>query len=660
MLLWISAQDYAARLPKTLWYAVWLAFCVALLPLLWAMGGVLPWVLAAGVALKGLALQQGRMAIAWVGMALVVPAGLALVYLDFPRLGFTLTFLNLLAVMATAKLLEARNARDARVLFLLELVLMLAFLMYSQSMLMFAWLLFALGMAVWALMKTEQRGRFVTFGRLRDVIKLLLIALPFAAVLFFFFPRIPPLWGIPHQQQNAVTGLPEEMQMGDLSSLATSNEVAFRVRFEGEVPPSRYLYWRGPVLWHYDGQNWRQRSRDEFRGPQAVQIRRDSQISYAVVPEKRDLQWLLTLDVATALPEGVRTGYAMQVRMPVQKGAARYQVTSATDYRLLALDERDRDDALRLPQAFDAPRTRALAQEFYAASGQSVEGFAERFMQFLNQEEFYYSLEPPPGMGDVDEFLFRGRIGFCEHYANAMTLAARSTGIPARVVIGYQGGEVNPLNGEVVVREELAHAWTELYDAKRGWLRYDPTAAVAPNRVELARLSASTLSAGEDGRSFTSRMAEKLQALAWLRNAMDAAQSFWRNWIIDLDGAQQGNLLGKLGLASLGKAALALLLAGGLVALLLLLVWWWGKRPREDQDALARAAFEMLKRFERAGHIRYGHESVAAFLRRMAESQSGADRAYLLRAAQAYEAVRYRAQGDVAQSIGFFKRLRAK
>ncbi|MDO5090727.1 MAG: transglutaminaseTgpA domain-containing protein [Cardiobacteriaceae bacterium] len=660
MLLWISAREYAARLPKALWLVVWAAFVVALLPLLWQTGGALGALLGVAVALKGVALWQGKMAIAWAGMALALPLGVWLVYADFPRMGFTLSFLNLFALMAVAKLLEARNARDARVLFLLELLLMLAFLMHSQSILMFVYLLLALGVAVWALLKTEQRGAPLAFGRWRDVAKLLGIALPFAVVMFFLFPRIPPLWGIPHQQQNAVTGLPEEMRMGDLSSLATSNEVAFRVRFEGDVPASRLLYWRGPVLWHYDGENWQQRIRDESRPPVEVKVRRDALVRYAVVPEKRDLQWLLTLDVVTDAPLDTRIGYAMQVRMPPQKGAARYQLTSATDYRLLALDERDRADALRLPENFDAPRTRALAREMFAAGGGTAGGFAQAFMRFLHTEEFYYSLEPPPGMGDVDEFLFRGRIGFCEHYANAMTLAARMAGIPARVVIGYQGGEVNPLNGEVVVREELAHAWVELYDATQGWTRYDPTAAVAPNRVEQARLSASVLSAGEDSRSFTSRMAEKLEALAWLRNALDATQSFWRNWVIDLDGSQQGNLLGKLGLASLGRAGLMLALFAGLLGLALLLAWWWKKRPREDQDALARAALTMLRRFERAGHVRYSHESVAMFLRRMAEARTGRERDSLLRAAQAYDNVRYRGRGNAEQSIGFIKRLRAR
>lgn len=660
MLLWISAKEYAARLPKSLWYVVFLAFSVALLPIIVQTGGALAGVLVLGVAMKWLAVWQNKMLVAWLGIAVVVPAGLALLYLDFPRMEFTLSFLNLFAVMATAKMLEARNARDARVLFLLELMLMLAFLMHSQSIMMFAYLLFSLGMAVWALMKTEQRGSHLHFGRLRDVAKLLALALPFAVLLFFLFPRIPPLWGIPHQQQNAVTGLPEEMSMGDLSSLATSNEVAFRVRFEGDVPPSRHLYWRGPVLWHYDGKNWRQRTRDDLRKPAMVQIHRDSLVRYAVVPEKRDLQWLLTLDVVTELPQEARAGYAMQVRMPVQKGAARYQLTSATRYRLLALDERDHADALRLPEGFDAPRTRALARQMLADGGGEVSGFSREFMRFLNTEEFYYSLEPPPGMGDVDEFLFRGRIGFCEHYANAMTLAARTAGIPARVVIGYQGGEVNPLNGEVVVREELAHAWVELYDRKNGWTRHDPTAAVAPNRVEQARLSADVLSAGEDNRSFTSRMAEKLEALAWLRNALDATQSFWRNWVIDLDNEQQGNLLGKLGLASLGRAGLLFLLFAGIVALILLLSWWWKRRPREDQDALARAALAMLQRFERAGNICYNHESVAMFLRRMAEEREGHEQEYLLQAAQAYETVRYRERGSAEQSIGFFKRLRAR
>lgn len=660
MIRWVSAREFEQRLPDKLWAVVFTAFSVALLPLLWFVGGALAWVLAVGLAVKWLAWRHKQMWPAWVAVALIVPTALFLVYQNFRTQGFTLTFLQVLAVMAVAKLLEARNSRDARVMFLLDLVLMLAFLMYSQGIVMFLYLLFALWVAVWALMKTEQRGlQRAYFGRLRDVAKLLGIALPFAVLMFFFFPRVQPLWGMPQQSNQAVTGLPEEMQMDDIASLARSNEVTFRARFEGDVPPPHTLYWRGPVLWHYDGANWRQRAQDGAIAPQFT-VDEASLVRYSIVPEKNDLQWLLALDVPVALPGNMQAGHAMQVRLPPRKGAARYQLTSALQYRLGGLSRRDLRDALRLPAGFDAPRTRALAEKLFADGGGNVGGFAQGFLQYLNREEFYYSLEPPPGMGDVDEFLFRGRIGFCEHYANAMALAARTVDIPARVVIGYQGGEVNPLNGEVVVREELAHAWVELYDGEKGWVRYDPTAAVAPNRIDLARLSAESLSAGEDSRSFTSRMAERLQAFAWLRDSMDAAQSFWRNWVIDLDSDQQGSLLGQLGLQGLGGAALLMVMMIGLAILALLLYWWWQRRPREDQDALARAAQALIARFEKTGEVRYGHESVAVFLRRMAESGKAENAQTLLLAAQGYERVRYREEGDVAQLIGFLKRVRPK
>lgn len=657
MIKWVSAQDFSGRLPQGLWYVVLGAFVISLLPLLWFFDGVLPWLLLLGVALKVLALKSGMMWLAYAALA-IVPFGLWLVYAGLRQTGFTFAFVQLLSLMATAKMLEARNARDARVMFLLNLVLMLAFLMYSQGIGMFLYLLLALWGSVWALMKTEQRGSaYAHFGRVRDVGKLLALALPFAVLMFFLFPRVQPLWGMPQQQGGAVTGLPEEMKMDDIASLATSNEVAFRARFRGEVPASALLYWRGPVLWHYNGTTWHQRTRDNFRPPD-VQVDKAALVHYSVVPEKSDLQWLLVLDVPTALPGNMHAGYAMQVRLPPRKGAARYALSSSTRYVLSGMDRRDRDDALRLPQGFDAPRTRVLAERLFAEGGRTVEGFAQGFMRFLNTEEFYYSLEPPPGMGNVDEFLFRGRIGFCEHYANAMALAARMAGIPSRVVIGYQGGEVNPLNGEVVVREELAHAWVELYDDKGGWMRFDPTAAVAPNRIELARLSADTLSAGADNRSFTSRMAEKLEALAWMRNAMDAAQSFWRNWVIDLDGDQQGSLLEVLGLRHLGSVALLAVLTAGMGILTLLLYVWWKHRPRSDYDALARAADALLKRLARRGNIRYGHESVAAFLQRIAKKYTGERQARLLQAAQAYERARYHENGDMAEGIARMKRVR--
>ena len=513
------------------------------------------------------------------------------------------------------------------------------------------------------LVRFEQRGRArVQFARWRDLLRLFLIALPFAAAMFFFFPRIQPLWGMPQQGKGAVTGLPDEMNMGDLSSLAQSNEIAFRVRFDhDQVPQSRNLYWRGPVLWQFDGTQWLQRRGDPFRPPAPVDYQQDSIVRYETTLVKSSLKWLPALDLPQQLPDNLPLGHAYQIALfPAANGVTgkRFRLASALAYRTTGeLSRRDRQDALQLPPGLTIPQTQGLAQRLLQENGGTARGFAEGFLKRLHEEEYYYSLEPPPGAGNPEVFLFRDRIGFCEHYASAMVLAARSVGIPARVVIGYQGGELNPLTGDWVVREESAHAWTELWLDGEGWVRFDPTAAVAPDRILQGRLSGNSLS-GEDSRAFGTRIAENLGAVAWLRNAIDATQAFWQDWVINLDRDQQQGLLEGLGLQAFGSAGLFIVMALLLAIGCAILYWYWTRRPRSDDDAIARALRRKLAAWEKRGYSKATAESVAVFFRRLAATAGDKQAAQLQQAATLYESLRYREDDNASQLLSLLKRIR--
>ena len=255
MIRWVSAEDFHNRLDAGEWRRVAATFLFVALPLFFFLPGTLAALLAVALAMKFVAIVRGdeRLAIT-VALGLMLIGGMT-IYGQLRTQGLTLSFVALLVTMSVCKLLESRNRRDVHVLFLLQMLLMLAFLMFSQFILIFLYLLFALAISVHGLVRFEQLGRArLQFARWRDLLRLFLIALPFAAAMFFLFPRIQPLWGMPQQGKGAVTGLPDEMNMGDLSSLAQSNEIAFRVRFaDDKMPDSRNLYWRGPVLWHFDG-----------------------------------------------------------------------------------------------------------------------------------------------------------------------------------------------------------------------------------------------------------------------------------------------------------------------------------------------------------------------------------------------------------------------
>ncbi len=663
MIRWVSAQAYQDRLDGREWRRITATFTLVALPLFFFLPGTLGVLLAAAIALKFVAIARDDERLA-IGVAIgLILTGAFLIYGGLRSQGLTLSFVALLVTMSVCKLLESRNRRDVHVLFLLETLLMLAFLMYSQSILIFLYLLFALAISVHGLVRFEQRGRArVQFARWRDLLRLFLIALPFAAAMFFFFPRIQPLWGMPQQGKGAVTGLPDEMNMGDLSSLAQSNEIAFRVRFDhDQVPQSRNLYWRGPVLWQFDGTQWLQRRGDPFRPPAPVDYQQDSIVRYETTLVKSSLKWLPALDLPQQLPDNLPLGHAYQIALfPAANGVTgkRFRLASALAYHTTGeLSRRDRQDALQLPPGLTIPQTQGLAQRLLQENGGTARGFATGFLKRLHEEEYYYSLEPPPGAGNPETFLFRDRIGFCEHYASAMVLAARSVGIPARVVIGYQGGELNPLTGDWVVREESAHAWTELWLDGEGWVRFDPTAAVAPDRILQGRLSGNSLS-GEDSRAFGTRIAENLGAVAWLRNAIDATQAFWQDWVINLDRDQQQGLLEGLGLQAFGSAGLFIVMALLLAIGCAILYWYWTRRPRHDDDVIARALRRKLAAWEKRGYSKATAESVAVFFRRLAATAGAKQAAQLQQAATLYESLRYREDDNASQLLSLLKRIR--
>lgn len=659
---WVSAQEHQEQMDAGLWRRVLLSFTAAFVPLLFFIPSGLAGILLAGIVVKS-ALIQPRFYRLLMGLAvLLLGLGIWQILANFRAEGLTLSIVSFFVMVSVLKLMESRNRRDVQVLFLLHLLLFLAAMMYAQGMLLFFYLLASLGFSVWVLMlATVREQALMATLRFSMVLKMLALALPFTVLLFFFVPRMSPMWGGLTQQSASVTGLSGEMKMGDVASLAKSNEISFRVKFHEQSPKPAELYWRGPVLWHFDGINWTQRAQDAYQSA-LLEYDKASVVSYSLLPVKEGMRWLTGLDVVINPPRWVRFGSAAQMVIP--EGArqpAKYELKAALSYRLggqSALRERDRADALHLPASYAMPKTQAFAKALWNDNGQTVEGFADGFFNYVRQNPFYYSLEPVAGMGDVDTFLFgdNGRMGFCEHYANAFTLAARAAGIPARVVTGYQGGTFNPMSGEWVVREENAHAWTELWIDGRGWVRYDPTAAVAPNRILDARLDADSLT-GEDTRSLLTRWSEKVATIAWLRNAIDASQSFWQNWVIDLDRDQQRNLLEKLGLAKYGKLALVWLLIAGFVLVGVALALYYRLTQRESGDLIERSAKRLLKRLEKQGYIKRTSEPLNVFFRRLAQEARPEHKALLLEAATCYEAQRYKEQMNDASMIEIFKRL---
>ncbi|WP_435100144.1 transglutaminase TgpA family protein [Arhodomonas sp. AD133] len=519
---------------------------------------VLAWRLAAGF--RGLRLP-GR----WLLTALTA-GGVALVFGHYGTIVGPAAGVALLALMTSLKLLELRGRRDLRVIVYLAFFLVLTQFIFSQSLLMAAYLLIVSWMGV-ALLVAANRptGEGLTAADGRTAGSLMLQALPIMAILFVLFPRLPgPLWALPEPEGAGVTGLSDRMSPGSISQLSESDAVAFRVRFDDEVPPREARYWRGPVLDAYDGTTWTRGARDAE--PPRVSVS-GTPVDYELTLKPHAKRWLLALDLPVNV-DGAATrtdAYEYLASTPVHE-LRRYQGRSYGDYRLqpdLSGEARRRYTSLPDRQH---PRARALARRL--SNGRTPSATIDATIEWLRARAFVYTLRPGAIEGDtVDRFLFETRRGFCEHYAGAFAVLMRAAGIPARVVTGYLGGERNPGTDYFVVRQSDAHAWVEVWTGETGWQRIDPTAAVAPARVS------GGLGAAVPESDPVPLMARGTPGMAReLRLLWDRMDAMWNNWVLAYGPQLQRDLLGNLGLR--GALEIALATAAALaVSLLVLAVW---------------------------------------------------------------------------------------
>ncbi|MCX7627848.1 MAG: DUF3488 and transglutaminase-like domain-containing protein [Methylophilaceae bacterium] len=502
----------------------------------------------------------------------------------------------LLVLMTALKTLEAKSRRDFTLTVYLGYFLCICAFLFSQSIPLAAYMplpLLALTATLVGINHTD--GALEGVLRFRLAGAMLLQAVPVMLALFVLFPRVPgPLWGIPQDTARGVTGLSDDMSPGSISALSRSDAVAFRAIFRGAPPPSATLYWRGPVLWNFDGRTWRAGERPiPLPGP-AYQAE-GPPVEYTVTLEPHHKPWLFLLDLPAKVPGiGVlTTDYQALARQPVRQ-RLRYEAASHLEYREASrLDAHTRARALQLPP-YGNPRARQLAERWRAENGDPLAIIRQALA--LYNAEFTYTLTPPPlGASPVDGFLFDTRKGFCEHFAGSFVFLMRAAGIPARVVTGYQGGQANPLGDYLIVRQSDAHAWAEVWLEERGWMRIDPTAAVAPQRVELG--VAAALPAGEP-----------LPALArmemtWLKRlelGWDAVNNGWNQWVLGYNQQRQMEFLARLSGSRPEWGDMALWLTGlltlvvGASAALLLRPGWPAQDPaqrawRRFQNRLARA-----------------------------------------------------------------------
>lgn len=529
----------------------------------------------------------------------------------------------LLAAMLVMKLTETDGLRDARIVVTVACFLALAGFLFDQGPLQS---LLTLGVVVMVFAVMHELAAppapaahgFAPFGRLgvREALRFVALAVPFALVAFLLFPRLSqPLWGAPDDRFTARTGLSDRMDPGAISALFLDDTPVMRVSFEEGLPPPGQRYFRGLVFWRFDGEVW-----DGWTWTVGEQRYRQSHFAveplggvlrYEVVLEPTDQRWLFTLDAPLAAPLDSKLMLDGQaVRAEPVTGVLRYDGRSATRYRIEpSLSLNTRGMALALPDGGN-PRARELARRWATEAGGDPRGIAQRALALFNTD-FIYTAEPPLLARDrIDDFLFETRAGYCEHYASAFTFLMRAAGVPARVVVGFQGGIHNRLGDYLLIRRSDAHAWSEIWVAGEGWVRVDPTAAVAPERV-LSDPRDAALAAGA------------WSAPGWyaaIQDRFDLARHWWNAAVVQFNALRQRDLLRRAGFddPDAGTAGLAMIVGGFLTLALAAFYAQW--RRRAPVDPLLTAWRRWCRHLADAGVARGAQEGPLAYAARAARA----------------------------------------
>ncbi len=581
------------------------------------LGSVPVWVpvtVAVAGGIRLLLAYRGRSAPPRAVRLAVAALAIALVFAQFRTFNGLSAGTALLALMAGLKLFEAETPRDIYIVTLSIYFLSMSALLQSDSFWLLAYLIAILWLTTASLLRftTRQRGPDWRCG-LRYAGRILMQSLPLALALWLLFPRLAaPLWHMPDDGNGVATGLSDTLSPGDIDQLVQSDEVAFRVRFTAAPPPPLERYWRGPVMHDFDGRTWRH-AYSAFAPPPLQPQGPAYRYTVSIEPHRHN--WIFALDWPARwdLPGGRLTGdYTLVQRDPLSRAidVAATSYTHVQNPAALSNLLRRRDTA---PPSGN-PRTLQLAHSLRAQHPDDVE-YLRAVLAMFTQQPFYYTLTPPKLAGDaVDAFLFDTKRGFCGHYASAFAVLMRAAGIPAHIVTGYQGGTFNRFADYWIVRQSDAHAWVEVWIEGQGWLRIDPTSAIAPNRVEQS--AAGALSADEP---LVSRWQRRTPWLADARLRLDALGQLWRERILLFDQDSQSRLLEWLHIPEPSGQKLVLLLAA---VLTLVMGWltWWVRREVEParRELLLRAYSRLCAKLAAAGIPRPAHEGAEAYAARVA------------------------------------------
>lgn len=556
------------------------------------------------------------------------------------------------------KVLEMRTQRDGYIVVFLCFFLAGTGFLFEQEVL---WGLYGL-VVIWLLtaalvslhlVSRETGGAWMAS---RYAFGLLATAIPVMLVFYLLFPRLAPLWSINLQSEQARTGLTDQMAPGDIASLSRSDELAFRATFDSEQKPARdQLYWRALVLDRYDGRTWRFSKQDRkvswFPSGETLPTATTGVLRYEIIQEATSNHWLYTLRYGMALEPGIgvtSTGVLVN-RTPVYQ-RKRYQgLGLSRELVSHRLDFQQRQHNLDLPGRGN-PRTRQWLAGLVANSDTPVD-LVNKLIDYFRTQGFRYTLKPPAlGNNDIDAFLFDTRLGFCAHYAGAFVYAARLAGIPARVVVGYQGGEWNDAENYLTVRQYDAHAWAEIWLDGTGWVRVDPTAVVSPERIQFGLEQALK----EEGSFLENKLLSpgQIRQIPWLnrlRMELESVNYLWHRWVLSYDNKRQKSLLSNVLQRADYQQLLIWLVAAIVLVFLVIAVMISWQRPVKIASPVGLAWQRLVDVGEQLGVAFQMGESQTHYLARLGLTL-GDDSDDLSALAQTMEQQLYAAGGQQAEA----------
>ena len=609
-------------------------------------------------------------------------AGIAQTYQTIQGLEAGTAFL---LVCLLGKLFEVNVRRDIYVVLTLDLFIIAGMFLFDQDLSTALWAMVATMAVLYAMLSQNLSGALIDApaiptiliseaepvkswaGELRTLMLLVGMAIPLMIILFIFFPRIPPLWTIHLAGGQAKTGMSDSMAPGDFAKLSQSSELAFRAVFApGHIPAKSDLYWRGMVFSQFDGRTWRAAPDPRLKqmvwgndvSPQwlqSISLNNPRATEYQIMMEPTQQPWLFALNFP--LGKTPQVGVTREFTVLASEDIA--QKTTFTMFRFDAkvidaeLPAWLQQETLALPASTN-PRSRALALQQFKKFNKDPRRYADGILAWIREENFVYTLQPPPLNGDrVDQFLFDTRRGFCEHYASAFTFLMRAAGVPARVVVGYQGGQVGRDGQSLEVRQMDAHAWSEIWIAGQGWVRYDPTSAVAPERIELGMTDLTAQSQTLFGEGVAGALRyNQFKILEKTRRWADYASYVWQRDVVGFTQDSQEDFLYQwFGIKDQMKQILimGLALMGVIAAIVGIMLW----RKRAIWHPLDIPLLRLSKRLERKGLAREECEGMLQWLERVGQVQHYQQSARQL--AAVYSEARY--GGDASQQGAQVKQI---